>query len=86
MGGSRESGVEPGPHERGDHHLLAPRLRRPADAYHSGDRLVDDRGSDERLDLTSCESVGGSLASGKGTVLRGCELSNGAHGVVASHM
>ena len=53
MGSSPESGVEPGPHERGDHHLPAPRLRRPADAYHSGNRLVDDRGSDERLNLTS---------------------------------
>ena len=80
-----EAGVEAAAGERRDHHPLVPGRRRGADAQHSRCRFVEERRRDERTDLAGGEPECGSLASVEGTVLRGCELSNGAHGVVASH-
>ena len=71
--------------QRGDHQPLLPRRRCCADREHTRTRLVEHREGDERSDLAGREPDGGSLTSCEGPVLRGCELSNGAHGVVASH-
>lgn len=83
--GRSECGVEARPDQRGDHHPLLPRRRRAANPKHAVHGLVEETVALEVLDLTTSQTDDGSLASREGTVLRGCELSNGAHGVAASH-
>jgi hypothetical protein len=84
VGRGAEPGVESGSDERRGHHLLVPRQGRAPDARHARDGFVDEPTEDQISDLAASETECGSLASGEGTVLRGCELSNGAHGVAAS--